>query len=132
MAMNSLWKDHWIYYLRHGNDNQIRGCLRRFPLDKMEGNADGYSACGLLCRVYVERGNCGAFVTDGGFRDAERNQRRCGVPPHVLKEAGLGENDHGVSLGPDPIFSVVALNDGLRDYVPHTFEAIANLIEDAL
>ena len=122
--MNPEYKNKWMHLLRSGKYDQIRGQL-------YEGK-NKYSAVGVLCRVYLNINFRGCFDVDGSFTDAQDNTRRAGAPQDVLIKAQLVKEGPGIQLDTNPALTVVALNDGLKGYEPHSFEAIAEYVDEFL
>jgi hypothetical protein len=123
-------KDEWLDRLRSGDYEQTTGQLR--------DNDNGRCCLGVLCDIYAEQNDDGewddeTFVTSS---DADRKV----LPSPVVNWASLmdyqGERipvdkTHVEEGGPRE-FSLSMLNDGLQGARQHTFDEIADLIEQNL
>lgn len=109
----------WVCMLRSDKYRKAKGQLFK--------PGEGMSAVGILCKAYSQDIG-GGFRSDGSFVDDKENRRRCGAPTDVLAWANLIGHSPGIRINSSDQQTVVALNDGLGEWNPQSFDYIANLI----
>jgi hypothetical protein len=123
-------KDEWVSRLRSGDYEQTTGQLR--------DEENGRCCLGVLCDIYAEQNEDGEWV-DATFSTKTDSDKKV-LPSSVVKWANLKNyqgadlplDDTHVEKGGPGKFSLSMLNDGLQNVRRHTFDEIADLIEQNL
>jgi len=135
--MDQAVKEDWLAALRSGEFSQARHSLY-----KVREGEEKYCCLGVLCELY-RREKGGRFdpgkesFTDTTFANSELT-----LPTDVKEWAGLECRDPEVHISGSSVKSgkvldlekthLSALNDGIAKLRPHSFNKIADLIEESL
>lgn len=132
--LKSAVKAQWLEALRSGNYKQGQGALRR---ELPDGNKE-YCCLGVLCDLYAKETNTEWIMVDGRwFMDTRDDLMPIVVSrwafepgedpdyvPHRLTNPAVKVDGKNMSLS--------GVNDGGGSYRRHSFEEIADLIEESL
>jgi hypothetical protein len=123
-------KDEWLDRLRSGDYEQTTGQLRN--------NDNGRCCLGVLCDIYAEQNDDGEWDDETFVTSSDADKKI--LPSSVVNWAGLKNyqgaefsvDDTHVEIGRGGKFTLSMLNDGLQGARHHTFDEIADLIEQNL